>query len=95
MYGQALEAMLQAPHSLGTDGKSSGKALLENTMVYSKHLSGNSLPVKYHELCFPVLLLVFQILTGLERILGHRLVSNLISSVNSVSAKLARPVTQP
>lgn len=41
-----------------------------------------------------MLLLLFQIPTGLERILGHRLVPNLKVSVNPMSATFARPVTQ-
>lgn len=92
MYGQAQETIPQAPHCLGTDDESCGKTLLGNMAVYSKYISGNCLPGKYHEFCVSVLLLLFQILTDLERILGHRLVPNLKVSVNPVSERFARPV---
>lgn len=79
-YGHACACMarhrviLPAPHDPDTTDESPGKAQLENMTVYSKYISGNSLPVKYHEfflLFVFVLWLLFQILTGLERTLGH------------------------
>lgn len=93
MYGQAQRVILPAPHNPDTTDESPGKAQLENMTVYSKYISGNSLPVKYHEfilLFVFVLGLLFQILTGLERTLGHWLASNLIITVNPMRATVAR-----
>lgn len=70
MYGWAQRIIVSAPHAVGTNHET-----LENMTVYSRYMSGNSLPVKYHEpfasICFCVVASVPNSKRAGEDILGH------------------------